>query len=272
MNFKKWLFSEDKFNWANFGSDKHFNVHPDLSPEETLKRQRYDDPIRQFNFEYLSEQLLKKRVGIREASAKYMHEIIWGEGSGALKVHVHPDNHVSLDKLGKDLQGEDVWYTKKMFLINRGGFGGHEDIVVEELHDALIEISKQPIDGPRNELDKKYFKNLVQVMAAKMSQVARPIFFLERIKKLNDYNYIIQFGVKGQGVEAPDHRRIEENLTQVIYDKNKGVIRVMNANVESGVGKEHSWEIMPNDSDYFFSPTQDKNEIIQVMMTTMKYY
>lgn len=273
MKFKTWFLADDIATWASFGKDRHFHSHPDLSPEETMKRGKYDQPIDLFNIESLSERLAKRKVGLREGYQKFVNEVIFGEGQGSLKINIHPDNHVAIHRLGKDLNGEDVWFTKRVFLIDRSGFGGKEEIIADELYDELNYINEEGVIemGERN-LDAKKFRLMVQKMATTMEHSAMPIFFLENIKKINDHNYIIQFGLTGQGVEAQDQRRVEANHTQVIFDKNRGLIRVTNMNIESDIGGPHSWEIMPSDSEYYFSPTQSPDEIIATMETTMRYY
>ena len=94
----------------------------------------------------------------------------------------------------------------------------------------------------------------------------------QAVRKVDENNYLIQFEVRGHGVEAPDQKRIEENLTQITYDKEAGTIRVQNYNVESPVGGAHEWAIAPQDLDMYFLPSQPRDEIAECVAVHFKYY
>jgi hypothetical protein len=79
-------------------------------------------------------------------------------------------------------------------------------------------------------------------------------------------------GLRGQGVEAPGHIKVEQVDTQISFDKENGTIRVTNYKVGSHTGRSRDWQIKPSDLDLYFFPTQDPDEISEAIAVHMKYY
>lgn len=92
------------------------------------------------------------------------------------------------------------------------------------------------------------------------------------IKKIQEYAYILNFELRGHGLEAPDHQRIENNQTMITYDPEHGTIRIINYNIESNVGGPHSWTQTPMLLDLYFFPTQDREEISECLAVHYKYF
>ena len=117
----------------------------------------------------------------------------------------------------------------------------------------------------------KDFERLIHSISLKAGSEANKPLFLEAVKKVNDNNYIIQFGVGGHGVAAPGQRRVEEVLVDISFNPRTGVIKVINTNVESPIAT-HEWSLMPADFQLHFMPNQPKDEIISSVATLLKYY
>ena len=258
LSFKTWVERKDIF-----GFEKEVGFKKPNPMDEK--------PINRFNIDLFMWRLSHNQIGNREAHRKFVNECHWGEGTGALRMKVFPDLHVELARKTADLNGNKVWVTKRLWYINREGYGGHEDAVSQQLLDELQTIDKQPIESVNREFDLDELEHMVHSMASSMKRVARGYFMFEGIKKLNDRHYIIRFNVRGQGVEAPDQRRVIENQTMVYYDDDTGKIRVTNKNIETNVGG-HAWEYMPSDLDIIFVPTQSHDEMNEVLATTMRWY
>ena len=141
---------------------------------------------------------------------------------------------------------------------------------IGEIYEALTEVHSLPLDVPKDVWPN--LERTVTNLANKLQRIAKDVLVFENITKVSDKRYIIVFGIRGHGVEAQDHRRVEENITEVIFDENTGALRVFNTNVESDVGGAHSWQLMPSDQDFFFFPTQDNEEISEIVSTPMKFY
>lgn len=253
--FKTWLEFKDIF-----GFDKNTSV------EKTYQN---DMPIKSFDLEKLFSMLASKKIGTHEGRSNFINEVQWGSNTGSIKCWCGTGLNLMIDRLGNDLNGHPVWYTKRIFQINRGGYGGYEDIVANEVLDEVQVINKEETDSPKKEYEK--LENLVMQMADSIKRNAKNIFIFEGIKKISDSNYIIRLGVRGHGQQAPGQQRVEENQTSVIFEKEKGMIRILNYNIESGMG-QHEWAIEASDTDLNFFPTQSNSEIIETITNTLKWY
>jgi len=251
--------------YANFGLDDQEK----RAKEPYMSELDRDQPVKMTEVKTITDTLKEHQIGDKLSYSPFIDEVRWGVGAGALRCGVQPDMHLQLDRLGIDLQGEPVWITKRLYLLSREGYGGHESVVVEEVLDELDEINNTAIDSPKSTFED--LKYMVHSMAYRMRATARDIFLFNGINKLNENEYIIRFGVRGQGVAAPDQSRVLENHTIVGFTPDSGRIHLINRNVESSIGRME-WLIRPADTNVYFFPTQSIDEMIAIMGTTMKYY
>ncbi len=272
LSFKNWILAETK---DIFGFERpQDQVHHPTPPQSDADKKKFyhpinpDLPIKRLDIEYLTYRLSKLKVNDKRPYLEFVNQIHWGKGLGSIRAKIHPDLHIEIARLSYDFDGEPTWATKKNFVINRQGYGGNEEFIAQELLQQLESLDKLPIDSPKKEYD---LEKLTFAIADKIKQVGREYFLWEGITKLADNKYIISFSVKGQGVEAPGQRRIIENQTLLYFDKDAGKIRLTNKNIETSVGG-HAWEIMPSDTDVNFFPTQPRDEIVNLMATTMRWY
>ncbi len=260
MKFRRFLEATDIFG---------FDVHrTKYEPDDDIMSR----PILQFNVELMMELLSKKSIGKQKPQTPFVNEIRWGEQPGAVKLEVDTGLTFYIKKLGKDREGNPRWVTKKMFQLNRQGYGGLEDAVAQEIHGHLHNVYESNLDTPREGFTPQELEDLVSHIYGKMKRTMKEIFIPVGIKKLQDYAYVISLEVRGHGVEAQDQRRVEQNQTMVTYDKEQGTIRIFNYNVESDVGGRHEWALMENDLDLYFFPTQSREEIADCMAVHFKYY
>lgn len=258
MNFKRYMEA-----LADFGFDrKVIDQHASQRPER-------ENPIDTFNIEYMRDMLVERELGLLQPFSRFVNEVQWGTGVGAMRVLVDPKTGIYMDRLGFDLHGEPRWHTKKYFQVNRHGYGGYEEVVSQELFDRLEEVHKKPLDSPKS--DYKDLKTLVIGLTERLRKEARPIFLFDRVNKINDNRYLICFDVRGQGMGEPGQKRVEKNVTDVNYYPSEGYIRVINYSYESTHG-EHKWEIGIPDLDLCYFPTQPRDEIIDPIVTNLRFY
>jgi len=227
-------------------------------------------PINQFNLELMMDLLSKKPIGHQIPMSRFVNEIQWGSQPGAIRLEVDTGLTFYIKRLGVDKTGNPRWVTKRMFQLNRSGYGGLEDAVSQEIYEHLEKYYQGQLDAPLE--DYHDLDSLVTHIYNKMKRVSKDIFIPEGIKKVNDNVYILTLGVRGHGLEAQDQRRVEQNQTVVAYDRDQGTIRVFNYNIESPVGGPHSWNIMESDLDIYFFPTQSREEISECLAVHFKYY
>jgi hypothetical protein len=260
MRFKTFLEAKDIFG---FGDDR-----AKQTPDDDMMAR----PIMQFNLEWMRDLLLMKSVGGHEPFSRFVNEIQWGDQPGAVKLEIDPGLTFYVKKLGKDKEGSPRWVTKKMFQLNRQGYGGLEDAVAHEIHEHIQNAYHSNLEAPREGFTPEELENLVLYVYEKIKKTMKEFFVPLGIKKIQEYAYIISMEVAGGGVEAPDHRRVEQNQTMFTYDKHQGTIRIFNYNIESPVGRRHEWTLMENDLDVYFFPTQDRDEIAECLSVHFKYY
>jgi hypothetical protein len=227
-------------------------------------------PIRGFNFEQMMEFLSKKKLGVHEPNLNFMNEIQWGTNYGAIKLEVSPSYKFIIKQLAFDLQGAKQWVAKKMFQLNRQGYGGYEDSVANEIYNQLALEFIKPLEKPESKYDN--LENLVYKISEVMRNTSPENFIFKGIKKTDKFNYVIAFEVGAQGVEARDHLRVEQLQTQVNYNETTGMVKITNSKVTSAVGGPHEWKIQPSDLELTFFPTQEINKIAETIAVHMKYY
>lgn len=253
---------------------KQFSEYADIFGFDSKKppSNPFEDqnPVYPFDIELMSQFLSRRKIGLFESNINFMNEVQWGDRYGAIKLNVDPRFTFHIRRLGFDLDRSPRWVTKKLFQLNRQGYGGYEESVAGEIYDEIERIFNYPLEVPTADFQK--LEDLTMHITTKMRRTAKPYFVFEHVRKLNNDNYIIKFNVGSQGVEAPDHQRVEEVLTQVMYDRQAGMLRVTNYKVESKVGGPRSWTLKPSDLDLFFFPNQDRDEIAEAIAVRWKYY
>lgn len=257
MQFKKYLEAIDIF-----GFDKDRTEIDTHDPFLT-------DPINQFDTELMMNFLSKKSLNTISAVGD-VSKVQWGNEPGAIKVEVDPGFTFYIKRLNNDKAGNPRWVTKKMFQLNRNGYGGYEDSVAQEIHECAVQVSKQSLDAPKEKFDG--LEDLSMHIYNKLKRSSKPIFIPEGIKKMSDNAYLLCFGLKGQGVQWRSQDRVEQNQTAITYDEQCGTIRITNYNLRSSVGGLHEWKLMPSDLDVYFFPTQTREEIAEAISVHMKYY
>jgi hypothetical protein len=235
---------------------------------ETHDRDR-DKPMHRFNLDYTTQIVSQHSLGEKTAKRLFFDKVQWGEGVGAVQLRFGTKLDVIIERQSYDLRGDPVWVTKKVFNLNREYFAGREDSVAYELIKALEEANDGPVDGPKRDFED--FEKLVKIITHRTGKVVNDPLFFEELRKLNDHEYIIKFGCRGHGVQAPDQQRIEQVQLHLKYHQDKGTIQVIETNIESTLAR-HDWVIMPSDFELIFMPSQPQDEITNTLSTIMKYF
>lgn len=257
MKFSDFYQSRDVFGFEKKTAE-------DDDPEKASER-----PVRPFNVELMMDLLSKKTINSHRAYQPFMNEIRWGNQPGSVLLDVDTGYTFHIRKLATDRQGNPRWVTKRLYQLNRHGYGGQEDIVAQEIYDHLVKCADSIIESPNTDVQ---MEDLVDFLYRRAKAQASEIFYPEGVRKVSDDHYILKFAVKGGGHEAPDHTRVEQNQTAISYDRQSGTIRVTNYNIESPVARGHSWDIGVSDLDLYFLPSQDKDEIAKCLQVHLKYY
>lgn len=263
--FKKWLLEEKKDAFG-FELKSQQDRRTDAKPLTNGNK-----PIIQINFEQIMEFLSKYKVGTKEPSVKFVNEIHWGRDPGALRAFFNNNRNLVIDRKGINLYGEPIWITKEVYQLNPSGVGGFEEIIAAEVINRVEKVDALPLDSPKREFNE--MGKLVKELSSIIMEYARPMFYYQGIKKIDDFNYIIRLGVKGGVADTnPDVSRVLENQTYVSFNRGSGTIHLSNYNIECDIGRNTAFDIQPPDMEFWFFPTQDFAEMIRPMAINMHYY
>lgn len=258
-NFHDWMNEV-----ADFGFESTFKDRKGLTPYE-------DDPIHHLDVGYVISQLKKHKVGLNEANRSYFSEVVWGKGIGSIKLEFTPlgGSRVMIRKLCHDLHGDTKWILKKVIEI-RHLYDHHPDVLVENSLNIINELSQQGNDSPSNEY--KDLEKLVLRMTPKLRGTRMDLFIYEGTKKVKENeNYIIHFGVTGNGVQKKDQRRLEQFQFHVLYKKEVGLIKIIGQEIDSSLG-QHQWKLDQSSWIEYFMPSQSFEEIIETQVRLFNSY
>jgi hypothetical protein len=260
IDFSNWLISEKR---------DIFGFEREMVPER--RNDNEDKPIKQFNTEELMNYLMKSDLGQKKSNYRFLNELHWGFGPGAIRITVGQKYQVIIEQRGVDLEGNNRWFAKRVFQLDQSGYGGHEPKAAQEILEIVQKINEQNLlPSPSHEY--KELENLVISLTNSMRRVAREIFVFNGITKLDENNYIIRFGLRGHGLEYISQRRILENQTNVSFCPSTGVIRIFTNNLATKTGEAPRWEIQDQDTNWFFSPNQPRDEIVECLATRIRWY
>ena len=239
-------------------------------PEDELAEDPLDNkPVKGFNLEAMMDILTNKKLGAYEPHQNFINEIQWSGRHGAIKLEVDTGLTFYIKRLGFDLKGNTRWITKKMYQLNRRGFGGFEETVAEEIFDEIRDVNGNAVDSPS--ADFTNLRGLTMAVCSAIRKSAQPKFLFQKIKQISEHQYQIVFEIDNNGVQAIGQNRIEENITDLSYDRTCGTIKVDNYNVISKVGSRE-WKLNQTDLSLFFFPSQSPEEIADCVAVHFRYY
>jgi hypothetical protein len=233
-----------------------------------------EKPIEPLDYGIIVNELCKMPVGGKQAKRLWNDAVSWGTGdTGTLAVVVSPlgSYKAVIRRKIYDLVGEAQWICKKImpYIDTDKGVGPSELEWVQHLHEQLVISDGQLVEMPSR--DWAGLEKLVIELACRIRAEAPPIFVYEGISQVDPTNYIIFMSLRGQGVEAPGQRRINEFHVNVSYKPLTGLIRCFGNEISSPV-KGHTWEPQPSEWDEIFAPAQPRKEIEEAILSALSVY
>jgi hypothetical protein len=172
-----------------------------------------------------------------------------------------------------DLEGNPTWICRKTFQINNKDFAGRERVVSEEIFEQAQRLDKGTILYAKESMD---FAGFVSTFVDRLKHIRNDIFYYKGTKKLTEHNYLSWFEIKGQGSgrAAGSHAAasILQMITDMSFNPNTGLMRIMLTNVNDNIDSPTSWELWYSDFNEQYSPIQSKDEIIETFLCFLKYY
>jgi hypothetical protein len=243
------------------------------------KKEDNGKPIKRLDSSLVLDELARSPLGIKQPSHIWHDMIEWGHGNnGDIKVVVSPlgSYKATIRKRQMDLEGNTIWICKKIIPLNDMSFPDQpvakpnksESVISNEIYENLLKIDKELINASSHDFE---LEDLVVEVAQKVKIYAPQIFVFNGCRKLDENNYIIYLGYRGQGVEAPGSRRVEQFDINMNFNSKKGIIRTWGCEISSPT-KGHKWESRPAEWNEVFATSQSKEEISESIINALMTY
>ena len=274
-NFTDWIKDQTiKEEWEFkdvFGFDAEY--------PQFQKKEDDGKPIRRLDSGLVLDELAKSPLGTKQPSHTWHDMIEWGHGqNGDIKITFSPlgSFKATIRKRQMDLEGNSVWICKKVIPLNAQSFPDQpvskpsksEVAIAEEIYDIAKKIDEEFMNASQHEFE---MEDLVVETARKAKIYAPQIFIYSGCRKLDENNYIIYFGVRGQGVQRRDQRKVEQFDINMNFDNKKGIIRVWGCDISSPI-KSNSWQSRPAEWNELFTTSQNKEEIAECIVNSLLTY
>jgi hypothetical protein len=260
-SFRDWLSNLKEY--ADFGFEK--NKTKPKSANGT------DLPIKAVNVEAVIRQMREQKVGEKFSQQRYFSDLQWGEGVGAVRMVISPfgGTKAIFHKLTTDLSGDPLWICKKVVEIKEKYDNDKEGSLEVDLLHALNEVDQGGVDAPNS--DYEDLEDLTIRMSSRIRRDMPQWFVFEGIRKVDDNQYIIRFGCRGQGQGRLPMKHLWEFIVDVSYNAEKGYIRTIGCDVKTQI-KHNDWALGHAEFNELFVPSQPMEEIITCVSAIVATY
>jgi hypothetical protein len=265
LSFNNWLELQE---YADYGfSDLSMRISNNsgskISPKPTNVMFRVDDFL-----DRLTEILSREN---KKIIRKWAEEIFWSDNNHLMETNVNPFGslRITTRKYIKDLNGNVTPVCKDVFDIDEE-HNGREDDVAEVLYSRIKKIREQNYDFAVKEY-KDLERLATSLYKACLGKYPSYIMFPKGLKKIDENYYKIFFEFKGSGAGVPGNSRAEQFDIDLAFDKEKGLIKCWGYDIDSPMKQR---EFLPQPSEWFeyFSPKEDRSNIIKCIIKTLMTY
>lgn len=265
--FKQWVLSEI----ADFGFDQDHRSKPKGGTEEMDG----ENPFKSVDGSKIITELANlPDLGPNSPLQKWNDVVEWGTGPGAIQVGVTPlgSMRIVIRRMIKDLCGESTWICSKVIPLNDNSSENKEVSIAHDVYSLITEVSNEMIPGPMkeyNELERLSWKLWVATKREHPSYCMFPV----GMRKQNENYYKLVFEFRGHGVlrQKGNKGRAEQFNIDMVWEPRRGLIRCLGYNIDSTLG-QHSWEVQPAEFNEYYSPQQEKEDIINSIVKTFLQY
>lgn len=254
---------------ADFGHDRDKHK-PSIQGSSGMPE---ECPLKPINSEALMEALKRlPPVGSLMARWSWQDIMEWGDDVGAVKLDISPFGSYKIIARRKvhDLEGTERWICKGVLPLNEKPFAEQkEEVLAHHLYETVTKISNQQIEKP--EVDCQIFERVCSGIMAKCRQKHPLVMLYRGSKKIHDHYFKVFFEYRGAGGDVAGSRRVNQFDINVQFDPKIGLIRCWACEITSPKG-QNLWQISPSEWDEYFTPNQDKSEIIECVRTLLNTY
>ena len=267
------------FEWIGTSPEKLFGF---TNPQKSAPiAQNYTEhPIEQLQIETCLDEIVSLGdVGTKSPVKDFGNIVTYGpkDQVGSLRIEFSPlgSCRITIQRLIKDAQGESKWITRYAIpVINDYEHLTVQDIAIEKMlairaNDIVAFIDSSDLEAP----DTSYqsLENLVVKIASNMKLRHPQVMVFQGVIKTDINNYIIYFSYNGFGLEAPDHKKVNQFNVYVSFDPKAGLIHSWGAE-HSSSNQGYEYKPQPPEWDEWFSPNQDDQEIVTILEKIFKTY
>lgn len=265
LNFNNWLNLRE---YADYGFN-NLSMRVDTNSAKKFKEKPTNVLFKTDDFlDTLTEILSSEN---KKITRKWAEEIHWQDNNFTMETNINPYGslRITTRKFIKDLNGKNTPICKDVFDINQE-HNGKEDSIAEVIHDRIKKIREQNYDFAEKE-----YKDLERLATSLykvcLNEYPSYIMFPVGLKKINENYYKIFFEFKGSGAGSPNSNRAEQFDIDLSFDKEKGLIKCWGYNIESPM-RQREFSPQPSEWYEYFSPKENKNQIIKCVIKTLMTY
>lgn len=264
--------------WAGRSPDVVFGFSKNVQSKKEIHY--VEEPMEPLKIETTLDEIVNLgKIGTKDPVKDFGSIVSFGNPKqvGSLQVKFSPlgSCRATIMRRISDLEGEPTWVTRYAVpVVNDYNHLSAEDIAVEKMlavrvHEILDYIDKTDLETPKNKFEK--LEELVIMIASNMKLKHPQVMNFQGVMKQNENTYIIYFSYNGYGIEAPGQRKVNQFNVYIEFVKNKGLIRCWGAE-HSAPHLLYNYEPQSPEWDEYFSPDQNKNEIVTIIENIFKTY
>lgn len=257
-----------------FESDKDIFGFEDTRAKKEVIPVKNDKPIKHFNVEWMMDVLSRKKLNNSiSATDAFLDHVRWGNDVGAVRIRLTPNIAIYIERLVRDAQGEKHWIMKRVFKANLEEFAGREEFISKEIFDETQQIYDEDVD--RTYENYRSLLALTNLMATQVRTNVPDKYSYQDTKKVNDDYYIVYLSIANTGIgKLVSSRRqgyYPEILVNINYKKEIGLIHIIVNPISYGI-EGSGWQPDIPWLDAWYAPTQSKREIVDTVVSAIKYF
>jgi len=264
--------------WAGKSPDVVFGFDKGIPLKKELRYN--EEPMEPLQIETTLDEIVNLgKIGTKEPIKDFGSIVTYGDPNqvGSIQIKFSPFGscRATIMRRISDLEGEPTWITRySVPVINDYQHASQEDIAVEKMlairvNEIANYLDKTTLESPNAKYER--LQELVVMIAANMKLKHPKVMNFQGVMKQDENTYIIYFSYNGYGIEAPGQRKVNQFNVYVEFIKHKGLIRSWGAEY-SAPHLLYNYEPQSPEWDEYFSPDQNKNEIVTVLENIFKTY
>ena len=261
------------YEWIGTSPDKLFGFTNPNKKSSPIALNYEQHPIEQLQVETCLDEIVSLgNIGTKTPIKDFGNMVTYGpkDQVGSLRVEFSPlgSCRITIQRLIKDAQGDSKWITRYAIpVINDYEHLTIQDIAVEKMlairsNEIVTFIDSTDLESP--DVSYQDLQDLVIKVASNMKLKHPQVMNFQGVIQLDINNYLIYFSYKGYGLEAPDHKKVNQFNVYVCFDPKAGLIHSWGAE-HSSTNQGYEYRPQTPEWDEWFAPNQEPQEIVTIL-------